>query len=124
MPNTVVIPHSDLKLDLTRPFFFKDGEKWLVKSPGEIKLESAVPRSVEEITSDDRQKHHVLTFNCVIRRPKTFLDAKGKLIEDVGKWSDTETRLLAQTVGLDIEMRGGQVVKVSSILFKIASRLI
>lgn len=120
MPTETAIPHSDLKLDTSRPFFFKDGDKWLVKTSNDIKIESAIPKEVIDITAEDRKKHHVLLFNCIIKR-RLQTDISDKSINNrPAGWGDSESRVIAQTVDQTITMKGGQVMKISNKYLRIA----
>lgn len=109
----VSIDHDSLKLDLHSPFFYKDGDKWVVAKSEDIHLLSAIPYHIEDIRVEgDNTKHHVLIFNCVIRRKQG------------NNWGENETARLAQTIDDSIVFKGGRFYRISSILYrKIAARI-
>ena len=110
------IPHSSLQLNLEAPFFFRDGDKWVVETKKNFTLNTVSPLKLEKITvkGPPSSTHYVIIFKCVAHRIEG-----GKLNPQ------SEIVMLAQTVDeKSYSFKGGQFYRVSfTRLMKIASKI-
>ena len=109
-----IIDHASLKLDLKSPYFYRDGDKWVVSESKDVHVLSAIPLNIEDITVEgDPKKRHVLVFNCVIKRKSD------------NTWGENETARLAQTIDDSVVYKDGRFHRISHLMFrKIAARII